>query len=79
MPRNSSCGTVRRVAIDGVSTAFASESTTLRFDVPDEVGSFHLLLCCAQDEAFSSNLGIGREVPFKLLSIAFEDQLDGFA
>ena len=42
--RNCSHGTVHRIRIDGVLTAFTNKEAKVRFKVPDEVGSFHL--CC---------------------------------
>lgn len=41
--RNSGGRTVRRVAINGMLATFAHEVTAVRFDVPDEVGSFHIV------------------------------------
>ena len=41
--RNSAGRTVRGVAINGMSAAFAHEVTAVRFEVPDEVGSFHVV------------------------------------
>jgi len=41
-----SCGRAcSRVAVDGVITAFANKQAAMRFDMPDEVGAFHSMLC----------------------------------
>ena len=41
--RNSSGGTIRWIAINGMPATFTYEETAVRFKVPDEVGSFHVV------------------------------------
>src|SRR6266498_1874657 len=41
----SSCGRAcSRIAVDGVIAAFANKHAAMRFDMPDEVGTFHSIV-----------------------------------
>jgi len=41
MARNCRGLSVYRIAIDGVLRAFTDEQTSVRFQMPDEIGAFH--------------------------------------
>ena len=81
MTRNGSCRTIRWISIDGMLASFAKEKTTVRFNVPDEVGSFHNVSevsGCSQDQCFSSNFPAAGKVFFKFFTIRIENQFDRF-
>jgi hypothetical protein len=57
MTRNRRIRAIGWIAIHSMSAAFTNEEAFMCFEVPDEVGSFHLLLRNsgrAQDQRFTS-------------------------